>query len=104
MSTDIPAARALLKQALLSHDVGQVHGLIEEALGMMTRSQNQADRGARIQRKKIDAAMVIAVKRSLKENTNTPFEEIGRWHGLAGGRVSEIANGLRDREGRMIRS
>jgi hypothetical protein len=97
MSTDIPKARRILQIVLDEGDIGvDAREQIEEALSMMTRSQRFAGRGAHLQRVKITPDTVEAVKRAVRRDPDLPFEKIGRAFGIAGGRVSEIMNGLRD--------
>ena len=97
MSTDIPQARRLLKTVLAECSIDDgARSAIEEALSVMARSQSFAGRGARLQRAKITLEVVASVKLAVHRNPDLPFETIGQAFGIAGGRVSEIMNGLRD--------
>jgi hypothetical protein len=102
MPTNIPKARGILKAAMRYDDPERMRDMISDALSMMTRDQNQAGRGARIQRKQITGEVCIEVLRTHRAFPKMSFEEVGRLHGLAGGRVSEIVNGLRGPDGAML--
>jgi len=96
VSTDIPAARGLLKAALNKENVHDIKASIFEALSLMTRVQNNPN--PRIIALKVTSEIVREVKRlKAKEPTMTYFE-IGLAVGINAGRVSEIINGHRTEE------
>lgn len=87
----IPRAREILI-ALMPELTEAQQAKVGEALALMYRRKYARNPAPDVSRK-ITPEVVAAVLASVAANPRVAFETIAMWHGIRGGRVSEIMHG-----------
>ena len=100
MSSNIPLARELLKEALTHEMSPEAASAVRHALGMMTRVQTKPR--TRLESNKVTREMARNVLEEYSKHPEKSCRAIGEMFNINSGRVSEIiaggAKGLKDYE------